>query len=183
MANNNRPSTSRTSVTTSYPGRSTTSATPRPTTSRSTIGRSRGRPQTTTSTTGGNQQLICAISESRGISPVVGLAFVNLSTSEAVLCQISDNQAYVRTIQKLSVYEPSELLVMNTAAQPKSKMYLALETTLPGLRMITIDRKYWSETAGIEYIQQLAFKEDVEAIKVSVEGSFYAICCIAAVRS
>ncbi|KAI4126757.1 MAG: hypothetical protein LQ347_004842 [Umbilicaria vellea] len=44
-----------------------------------------------------------------------------------------------------------------------------------------MDRRYWSETTGVEYIQQLAFKQDVEAIKVSIGGNYFATCCIAAV--
>lgn len=74
---------------------------------------------------------------------------------------------------------------MTTAAHPKSKLYAIIELNapvdIPDLRITVIDRKYWSETAGLEYIQRLAFKQDVEAIKVSVGGNFYATCCIAAV--
>lgn len=111
----------------------------------------------------------------------MGLAFVNLSTTEAVLCQISDNQTYVKTIHKLSCLEPTEILIMITAAQPKSKLYSVIEGNLPRIRINPIDRKYWAETTGMEYIQQLAFKQDLEALKVAVEGNYYAICCIAAV--
>ncbi|KAL8928235.1 MAG: hypothetical protein Q9208_001945 [Pyrenodesmia sp. 3 TL-2023] len=147
-----------------------TTTTPRPETSLSSNGRPRtGRPRTVASTLASkDQQVICAISESRGISPVVGLAFVNLTTTEAVLCQISDNQTFTRTIHKLVVYEPTELLIMTTAAQPKSKLFSIIEYNLQGLKITVIDRKYWSETTGLEYIQRLAFKQDVEAIKVSV---------------
>lgn len=70
---------------------------------------------------------------------------------------------------------------MSTAAQPKSKLFSFVEINRPDLPITVVDRKYWSETTGIEYITQLAFKSDVEAIKVSVEGKFYAICCFAAV--
>ena len=158
-----------------------TSATPRPGTSHTVNGRPRGRPRTATSTAGGDQQIICAISESRGISPVVGLAFVNLSTTEAVLCQISDNQTYTRTEQKLSVYEPSEILFMSTAAQPKSKLYLNVEKNLQYIRITLLDRKYWAESTGMEYVQHLAIKEDLEATKISLDGNYYATCCFAAV--
>ncbi len=152
----------------------------------STSRTSHGRPKTATSTAGGSrdQQVICAISESRGISPIVGLAFVNFTTSEAIMCQISDNQTFVRTMHKLNVFQPTEILFMTTAAQPKSNLYSTVENNqpiLPHTRLVVIDRKYWSETTGIEYIEQLAFKQDVEAIKVSVGGNFYAICCISAV--
>lgn len=74
---------------------------------------------------------------------------------------------------------------MNTAAQPGSQLYSAVENhqprLLPHARIIAIDRKYWSETSGQEFIQTLAFTQDVEAIKVSLGGSFYATCCFAAV--
>lgn len=187
MADKNRLSTSYTSATTSYPSRPQNESTSsRPSTSMSmpTTSRSRaGRPRTAASTIGGDQQIICAISESRGLSPVVGLAFVNLSTTEAVLCQISDSQTYVKTVHKLSCFEPTEILVMITAAQPKSKLYSVIEGNLPHIRISPIDRKYWTETTGMEYIQQLAFKQDLEALKVAIEGNYYAICCIAAVGS
>jgi hypothetical protein len=158
----------------------------RPRTSQSnTLPRTQGKTALSTLGTSNDQQIICAISESRGISPVVGLAFVNLTTSEAVLCQISDNQTYTRTIHKLWVFDPSEILFMNTAANPNSQLYSAVGThqprLLPHARVIAIDRKYWSETSGQEYIQTLAFRQDVEAIKVSLGGNFYATCCFAAV--
>jgi DNA mismatch repair protein MSH4 len=126
---------------------------------------------------------VCAVSESRGISPTVGLAFVNIDTGEAVLCQICDSQTYVRTIHKLRVYGPSEILIVTTAASPRSKLFSIIEENLPALdsKITLLDRRYWAETSGLEYIQQLAFKEDVEGIKVSVGGNYFAVCCIAAV--
>lgn len=127
--------------------------------------------------------MVCAVAESRGISPTVGLAFVNLDTGEAVLCQINDSQTYVRTIHKLKVYGPSEILIVATASSPKSKLFSIIEENLEdiGSKIILLDRRYWADSTGYEYIQTLAFKEDVEAIKISVQGNYYAICCIAAV--
>ncbi|KAH8770262.1 DNA mismatch repair protein-like protein MutS [Hyaloscypha finlandica] len=128
------------------------------------------------------QQIICAVSEARGISPTVGLAFVNISTGEAVLSQICDSQFYVRTLNKLQIFDPTEILIISTAGppNPKSKMYQVIEENIPGARIITIDRKYWSETAGLEYIDQFAFSEDVQAIKVAIGGNYFATCCFAA---
>ena len=184
MPGASRASTSYTSATTSYPsypeGESTT---PRPGTSMSRATSRKGRPRTATSTIGGDQQIICAVSESRGLSPIVGLAFVNVSTAEAVLCQISDSQTYPKTQHKLFVFQPTEILFMTTAAQPESKLYSIVKANLPYIRATVIDRKYWAETTGMDYIQQLALKQDIEALKVSLEGNYYAICCFAAVCS
>jgi DNA mismatch repair protein MSH4 len=190
-----RPSTSHSYASTSYQNETTSTfqtpygnrpgisrpSTARPGTARPGTGRrSRGG-----STIGGgeSQQIVCALSEGRGISPTVGLAFVNISTGEAVLSQICDNQFYVRTLNKLQVFEPTEILIVSTHGppNPKSKMYLVIEENVPKAKITTVDRRYWSESVGLEYIQQLAFAEDVEAIKVAIGGNYFATCCFAAV--
>jgi DNA mismatch repair protein MSH4 len=108
---------------------------------------------------------------------------VNIFTGEAVLSQICDNQFYARTLNKLMVFEPTEILIVSTAGPPntKSKMYSIIEGNIRVARIVTVDRRYWSESAGLEYIQQLAFFEEVEAIKVAIGGNYFATCCLAAV--
>jgi DNA mismatch repair protein MSH4 len=189
MSTRFRPPTSHsTSASTSYgyPYGDYTTTTSRPGTRRGGTGRpSTARPRTGASTIARveAQHVVCAVAESRGISPTVGLAFVNLDTAEAVLCQICDSQTYVRTVHKLKVYGPSEILIVSTAASPKSKLFSIIEENLNNIpsKLALLDRRYWAESTGLEYIQSLAFKEDVEAIKISVAGNYYAVCCIAAV--
>jgi DNA mismatch repair protein MSH4 len=60
-------------------------------------------------------------------------------------------------------------------------MYSVLEEEVIGSRIVALDRRYWSENAGWDYIQQLAFNEDIEAIKVAIGGNYFATCCLAAV--
>ncbi|KAJ3573218.1 hypothetical protein NPX13_g4780 [Xylaria arbuscula] len=129
--------------------------------------------------------VICAITEARGVSPSVGLSFVNITTNEAVLSQICDTQFYVRTIHKLQMYEPSTILMVNTALppNPKSNLLSIIQAELPGTAVEPLDRKYWSEHAGLEFIQSLAFRDDLEAIKVAIGGNFYATCSFAAPSS
>jgi len=159
--------------------------TSRPRTGRRSTGRpSTARPRTGVSTLGAeNQEIICAISESRGVSPVVGLSLVNLDTGEAVLSQINDSQTYVRTVHKLVVFNPTTILIVSTASDPKSKLFSIIEDSLDDLdsNIRFLDRRYWAETVGLDYIRQLAFAEDVEAIKTAVSGNYYAVCCFAAV--
>lgn len=114
----------------------------------------------------------------------VGIAFINVSTGEAVLSQICDTQSHVKTIHKLTVFEPSRILLISSACppNPKSNLCSVLEEQLPGIPIIPMDRKYWSENAGLDFIQTLAFREDVEAIKVSIKGNFYATSSFSAVR-
>lgn len=139
-----------------------------------------------TSTIGASegQQIICAVSEARGVSPSVGVTFINVTTGKAVLSQICDNQSYVKTMHKLTVFEPSRILIVSTACPPnqQSSLYATIKEELPTAQIVPLDRRYWSETAGLEYIQTLAFKADVESIKVAIQGNFYATCAFSAVR-
>ncbi|KAK5693497.1 MutS protein msh4 [Elasticomyces elasticus] len=190
----NQPTTSNPFVSTSnnpfYTTAEYATTTSRPRTGRRSTGRpgtgrpSTARPRTGISTLGAeDQEIVCAISESRGISPTVGLAFVNLDTGEAVLSQINDRQTYVLTIHKLMVFNPTNILVVSTASSPKSKLFSIIEDNLQdiGSNLTLLDRRYWAETTGLEYIQQLAFAEDAEALKTAVSGNYYAVCCFAAV--
>ena len=80
------------------------------------------------------------------------------------------------------VFEPNEILFPNTAVTPvKSKLYSIIEANVSGIKIKTVDRRYWAENPGVDYIQNLAFREDVEAIKVAIGGNYYATCCLAAV--
>ncbi|TVY24077.1 MutS-like protein [Lachnellula hyalina] len=184
-----RPSTSQSYASPSYQNGYTISTSQaygtRPSTARPGTARpSTGRRSRAGSTIGGgeSQQIVCAINEGRGITPTVGLAFVNISTGEAVLSQICDNQFYAKTLNKLQVFEPTEILIVSTAGPPnlKSTMYKIVEENIIGAKMVLVDRRYWSETSGLEFISQLAFAEDVEAIKVAIGGSYFATCCFAA---
>ncbi|PNS17676.1 MutS 4 [Sphaceloma murrayae] len=118
-----------------------------------------------------------------GISPTVGLAFVNLDTTQGILCQISDSQTFVRTIQKLSVLCPSAILIPNTSINPKSKLVSILEQHHEQLNceILLADRKYWAEQSGMEYIQHLAPPRDVDSLTIAVGDNYYAVCSFAAV--
>ncbi|KAI8964817.1 muts domain V-domain-containing protein [Daldinia sp. FL1419] len=170
---------------------STSNSGSRSTTNNSHPSRSRRRPSTAsgrksraTSSVWGSEshEIICAVTESRGVSPTVGLAFINITTNEAILSQICDSQFYVKTVHKIQIHEPSTILIVNTAfpPNPKSSLLAIIEEELPDTPIEPLDRKYWSENAGLEFIQTLAFRQDLEAIKVAIEGNFYATCSFAA---
>lgn len=96
-----------------------------------------------------------------------------------VLCQICDSQTYVKTITKIAVFEPTEILFMNTCKE--SKLFYIVQENLPDPTFTFIDRKYWSEKTGHEYANRLAFPEDGESIKVTLSSNYFATCCFAAV--
>ncbi|OQE28671.1 hypothetical protein PENSTE_c003G06774 [Penicillium steckii] len=148
-----------------------------PLTSKPASRRPTGRP-TTTATSVAGQDIICAISESRGVSSTVGLAFVNLATAEVVLCQICDSQIYEKTVIKIGVFEPNEILFMNTAKE--SKLCYILQENLPDTMFTYLDRKFWSDKTGHELLDRLAFRDEVDSLKVILDTNYFAGCCFAA---
>ncbi|RYP22856.1 hypothetical protein DL765_001452 [Monosporascus sp. GIB2] len=80
------------------------------------------------------------------------------------------------------MYEPSVILIVSTAfpPNPKSNLLSIIEEELAGTPIEPLDRKYWSENSGLEFIQTLAFREDLKAITVAIQGNFYATCSFAA---
>lgn len=134
---------------------------------------------TTTATSVAGQDIVCAVSESRGVSSTVGLAFVNLATAEVVLCQICDSQTYVKTVTKIGVFEPTEILFMNTAKE--SKLRYIIQGNLPDPIFTFKDRRCWSDKTGHEYLDRLAFPDEVDSLKVTLSGNYFAACCFAAV--
>ncbi|KAI1118957.1 muts domain V [Nemania sp. NC0429] len=179
-----RPSTSVSQHSYSYSTSASITGASRPRAQRRQASTASGRKSRGNSSIWGSDShlVICAITEARGVSPSVGLSFVNITTNEAVLSQICDTQFYVRTIHKIQMYEPSTILMVNTAmsSNPKSNLLSIIEVELPGTVIEPLDRKYWSEYDGLEFIQSLAFRDDLEAIKVAIGGNFYATCSFAA---
>ncbi|OHE98466.1 MutS domain V [Colletotrichum orchidophilum] len=129
--------------------------------------------------------IVCALSEARGVTPAVGIVFFNIDTGEVILSQISDNRFFVRTLHKLQIMEPTHLLIVSSCCppNPKSRLYSHIEEHMPDTTIKPLDRKYWSEIDGLSRIQTFAFREDAEAVKVAIEGSFYATCSFAAAMS
>jgi len=75
-------------------------------------------------------------------------------------------------VHKLSVFMPTEVLFMSTMVNPQSKLFSIIEEDLEGLdtSIVTVDRRYFAEDAGMTYIQQLALTDDIETIKLAVRG-------------
>lgn len=129
------------------------------------------------------QNIICAVSEARGVSPSVGVAFVNTSLGEATLSQICDNQSYVKTIHKIQLADPTKIIFMSTACPPtaSSALFNTIEDIVPGAGLEPFDRSAWTEESGTECIETLAFEDDIEPLKVATEGKYYAIASFGAV--
>ncbi|KAF3386872.1 MutS protein [Penicillium rolfsii] len=163
----------------SLPSRQSTLNSFVPLTVRNSTRRAETARPTTTATSVASQDIVCAVSESRGVSSTVGLAFVNLATAEVVLCQICDSQTYVKTVTKMGVFEPSEVLFMSTAKD--SKLHYIIEENLREPILTFVDQRCWSAKAGHEYLDRLAFPDEMDSLETTLGGNHFAACSFAAV--
>ncbi|UKZ66454.1 uncharacterized protein TrAtP1_007628 [Trichoderma atroviride] len=144
----------------------------------------RSRRGTTPSILGQSESndIICAVSESRGVTHTVGIAIVNMSLGEVTLSQICDSQSYVRTIHKLQLASPSRIVFTPSACPPNrpSTFYSLVEQLIPEAEIACHERSAWSESSGIEYMEGLALDGDIGPLKVATQGKYYAVCCFSA---
>ena len=83
----------------------------------------------------------------------------------------------------MQVMEPSKVVLMSTACPPAAASVLhdLIGEHVPGVMIEVFDRSAWSEKTGWEYIEKLAFEDDIEALKVATEGKYYATASFSAV--
>ncbi|GBC10104.1 hypothetical protein RclHR1_09340003 [Rhizophagus clarus] len=116
------------------------------------------RPKTSASVCIGgrdNHSFLVAMIEGRGVATEVGMCFIDLRTSECILSQIADSQTYVKTLHKLNLYNPVEIVLSVTAIEPsKSKLCKILEDNMSMVSIVPIGRKYFNDTIGLNYIKQ-----------------------------
>ncbi|RHZ86046.1 hypothetical protein Glove_55g65 [Diversispora epigaea] len=144
------------------------------------------RPRTSASTRvgrgGESHSFVVAVIEGRGIASEVGMCFIDLRTSESILSQISDSQTYVKTLHKMNIYDPAEILLSVTSVEPsKSKLCKILEDNLPFATIVPIGRKYFNDSIGLNYIKQYGLEDDSAALILGLTSKFYCLAATAAV--
>jgi DNA mismatch repair protein MSH4 len=78
---------------------------------------------------------------------------------------------------------PSNIIFPSTVcpSNRQSGLFQRVKETMPAYQVDGFDRSAWSESDGVEYIENLAFSTDIGPIKVAIEGKFYATTSFSAV--
>lgn len=127
-------------------------------------------------TTVANSQCLVAILEGRGgARGEIGLASICLNNPTLVLCQFSDSRTYVRTLTKLSLFAPSEILIPVTgAADPGSvsKLYSDITEYCPNATITQLQKKYFNEFRGLQTVKHLCSPEYV-SVELQLHHKYY----------
>ncbi|XP_044883560.1 mutS protein homolog 4 isoform X5 [Mauremys mutica] len=106
--------------------------------------------------------IIVAVVEGRGLARgEVGMASIDLKNPEVVLSQFADNTTYAKVITKLKILTPLEIIMSNTACDTgnTTKLFSLITENFKNVTFTTVQRKYFNETKGLEYIEQLCTSE------------------------
>ncbi|XP_041573136.1 mutS protein homolog 4 isoform X9 [Taeniopygia guttata] len=126
--------------------------------------------------------VIVAVVEGRGLARgEVGMASIDLKNPEIILSQFADNTTYTKVITKLKILTPLEIIMSNTAcdAGNTTKLFSLITEHFKNVTFTTVQRKYFNETKGLEYIEQLCASE-FSTIFMEVQSKYYCLAAAAA---
>ncbi|KAI4591362.1 hypothetical protein MJG53_020371 [Ovis ammon polii x Ovis aries] len=126
--------------------------------------------------------VIVAVVEGRGLARgEIGMASIDLKSPQIVLSQFADNTTYAKVITKLKILSPLEIIMSNTACVVgnSTKLFTLITENFKNVNFTTIQRKYFNETKGLEYIEQLCTAE-FTTVLMEVQSKYYCLAAVAA---
>ncbi|XP_061896650.1 mutS protein homolog 4-like isoform X1 [Entelurus aequoreus] len=134
------------------------------------------------STTTSAASVIVAVVEGRGLARgEIGMASLNLNCPELVLSQFSDTGTYAKVITMVHILLPMEILMPDTASEKGkgTKLFNLITENFQGVAFTAIQRKYFNEKKGMEYIKQLCAPE-FSTVVMEVQAKYYCLAAAAA---
>ncbi|MEQ2307666.1 MutS protein msh4 [Ameca splendens] len=126
--------------------------------------------------------VIVAVVEGRGLARgEIGMASVDLKCPELVLSQFADTGTYAKVITRIHILMPVEILMPDTSSEKGkgTKLFKLITENFPGVTLTAIQRKYYNEKKGLEYIQQLCAPE-FNTVLMEVQAKYYCLATAAA---
>ncbi|XP_040534203.1 mutS protein homolog 4 isoform X1 [Gallus gallus] len=126
--------------------------------------------------------VIVAVVEGRGLARgEVGMASIDLKNPEVILSQFADNTTYAKVITKLKILTPLEIIMPNTSCEAgnTTKLFALITEHFKNVTFTTVQRKYFNETKGLEYIEQLCASE-FSTVFMEIQSKYYCLAAAAA---
>ncbi|XP_072368940.1 mutS protein homolog 4 [Scyliorhinus torazame] len=126
--------------------------------------------------------VIVAVVEGRGLARgEIGMASIDMKSPELILSQFADNTTYAKVITKLQILTPLEIIMPNTTCDKGSgtKLFTLITDNFKSVALSTVQRKYFNETKGLEYIEQLCTPE-FSTVLMEIQMKYYCLAAAAA---
>ncbi|GCB78055.1 hypothetical protein scyTo_0020639, partial [Scyliorhinus torazame] len=111
----------------------------------------------------------------------IGMASIDMKSPELILSQFADNTTYAKVITKLQILTPLEIIMPNTTCDKGSgtKLFTLITDNFKSVALSTVQRKYFNETKGLEYIEQLCTPE-FSTVLMEIQMKYYCLAAAAA---
>uniref|UniRef100_A0A3Q0RHU3 MutS homolog 4 n=1 Tax=Amphilophus citrinellus TaxID=61819 RepID=A0A3Q0RHU3_AMPCI len=132
--------------------------------------------------TASGASVVVAVVEGRGLARgEIGMASLDLKCPELILSQFADTGTYAKVITKIHILVPVEILMPDTASEKGkgTKLFKLITENFPGVPFTAVQRKYFNEKKGLEYIQQLCAPE-FSTVVMEVQAKYYCLAAAAA---
>lgn len=113
--------------------------------------------QTKSSTLTKESHIIVALTEGRGqAKATVGMAVIDVNQPKLILCQLNDSHNYVKTLTKINIFKPNEILIPATFVDPPNNyLFSTVKEYFPEITINTVPRREFVSSIGSQYISQL----------------------------
>ncbi|CAL9733501.1 mutS protein homolog 4 [Monosporozyma servazzii] len=128
--------------------------------------------------------VVCSIFEiPNPLSTKVGSCVLNYDTGELILSEIIDSQIFIRTLNKIQVYEPTTIILPSTSITPRmSKLATILKGNISeGVKLKEVPNKKFSAENGIDILKEYNLnKEKLNSLTENLFERDFALAAAAA---
>ncbi|PVD38561.1 hypothetical protein C0Q70_01177 [Pomacea canaliculata] len=108
--------------------------------------------------------VIVAIVEGRGLARgEIGMASLDLKSPVLMMSQFSDTQTYVKTMTKLQILKPLEIILPHTVCESgnSSKLFKMISDQFPNTNISSVQRRYFNETKAQQILSVMCCLNNV----------------------
>ncbi|CAH8545366.1 unnamed protein product [Heterobilharzia americana] len=139
------------------------------------------RVMNSTSTNKLKSHVLLSIVEGRGQSNgEIGIATIDIYSANVELSQFRDTSSYSRTLVKLLVYYPAEILLPRSGLEPNScmrKLVKLLQSLHSGATLNGVNRNHFNDKQGLHYLRRLCHPQYIPSI-YAIKEKFYALSAL-----
>ncbi|KAH3681696.1 hypothetical protein WICPIJ_007341 [Wickerhamomyces pijperi] len=113
------------------------------------------------------ERVICSIFEPSPHEPTIGICFMNFTTGEVTLSTILDSPTYVRTIHKIHLHEPSEIVTpSHYLSGLGNKLITILRSNVSqDVKIVGLEKKQFGAIDGMESVKRFAFPQELKYLE------------------
>ncbi|CAH8568594.1 unnamed protein product [Schistosoma bovis] len=127
--------------------------------------------------------VLLSIVEGRGQSTgEIGLATIDIYSANVELSQFRDTSSYSRTLVKLLLYCPTEIILPKSGLDPNSCMRKLVKILLSlrnGMTLNGVNRNHFNDKQGLHYLRRLCHPHYIPSI-YAIKEKFYALSALSA---